>query len=78
MGIKRLWQVLIIMKDDFCVRCGSENIKIVAKRMDFDLNNPGKISVIQECSVCQECDETYFDEKQIDELSEKINQKNKV
>lgn len=60
------------MKNDFCVRCGSHDIKVVEKHLEFTFPNPGTIEVNQECNECQECGETYFSSKQITELSHKI------
>mgnify|MGYP001571633875 CR=1 FL=1 len=65
------------MKDDFCVRCGSNNIKLVDKKLQFNFPNPGTIVVVQKCNECQECGETYFDKNQITELSSKIEQEKK-
>ena len=63
---------LDLMKKDFCVRCGSHNIKTVEKHLQFTFPNPGTLEVDQKCSECQECGETYFNDKQISELSHKI------
>lgn len=60
------------MEKDLCVKCGSEDIKVKPKEFAFKVNNPGEIKVIQKCNICQECDEAYFDQKQMDELAEKI------
>lgn len=37
------------MKKDYCVRCGSDNIKTVKKHLEFKLPNPGTIKVDQKC-----------------------------
>jgi len=60
------------VKKDYCVRCGSEDIRTVKKLMEFEIPNPGKVSVGQECREYQECSETYMNRKQIHELSEKL------
>lgn len=60
------------MKNDFCVRCGSHEINIVKKHLEFTFPNPGTVEVDQECNECQECGETYFGSKQMIELSNKI------
>lgn len=60
------------MKRDYCVRCGSENIKTVKKKMEFKLPNPGTLKVEQECRECQECSDTYLTKSQIKDLSKKI------
>ena len=60
------------MKKDYCVRCGSEDIRTVKKRMEFEMPNPGKLAVEQECDECHECGETYMNRKQIRELSGKL------
>ena len=65
------------MEKDFCVRCGSHNIKTMAKELRFELKNPGEIIIEQEGDVCQECDETYFSQKQMEEMSEKFNKEKK-
>lgn len=63
------------MKEDFCVRCGSENLKDVEKEIEIPLSNPSKIIVTQECNECQDCGEIYLNKKQIEKLSKKINEK---
>ncbi len=57
---------------DFCVKCGSENIKLQEKEMEIKLSNPGTIHVEQACSVCQDCGDSYMDRKQISEFSKKV------
>jgi YgiT-type zinc finger domain-containing protein len=66
-------EVGINMEKDFCVKCGSENMKTEEKEVVFELKNPGLVEVKQDGKVCQECGEAYFDEKQSDELGEKFN-----
>lgn len=61
-----------LMEKDFCVRCGSHSIKTVEKHLQFTFPNPETIEVEQVCNECQECGETYFDSKQMTELSHKI------
>jgi uncharacterized protein with PIN domain len=63
------------MKDDFCVRCGSNHIEVVEKELEFNFPNPGIVTVFQKCNECQECGEMYFDKKQIAELSHKLDEK---
>ncbi len=63
------------MKKDFCVKCGSDNLIDVKKEIEIPLSNPGSINVLQELNECQECGEIYFNKKQIEELSIKINEK---
>jgi YgiT-type zinc finger domain-containing protein len=65
----------ICMTEDFCVRCGSGNIKTVSKRLQFTFPNPGTVTVTEECNECQECGETYFSEGQMHELSLKLKEK---
>jgi hypothetical protein len=60
------------VKKDYCVRCGSEDIRTVKKLMEFKIQNPGKVSVEQECEECQDCSETYMKKGQISELSGKL------
>ena len=60
------------VKNDYCVRCGSHNIETVEKRMQFNMPNPGMVTVVQRCNECQECGETYFDDNQMSELSKKL------
>lgn len=60
------------MKKDYCVRCGSEDIRTVRKIMEFEMPNPGKIAVEQECEECQDCSETYMKKEQVRELSGKL------
>jgi YgiT-type zinc finger domain-containing protein len=60
------------MKNDFCVKCGSEDLKTHEKELKFDLHNPGIVTIKQECKECQSCGETYFNSKQIHELSIKL------
>lgn len=62
------------MKDDFCVRCGSHDIKTVEKRLEFTFPNPGTLKIEQKCNECQECGETYFNSEQMTELSDKIHE----
>jgi hypothetical protein len=40
--------------------------------MEFEMPNPGKLAVEQECDECHECGETYMNRKQIRELSGKL------
>lgn len=63
------------VEKDYCVRCGSENLKTVKKTLEFKLPNPKTVRIEQECEECQECNDTYLTKKQIKELSEKIKQK---
>ena len=35
----------VIMKDDFCVRCGSNEIKTINKHLQFTFPNPGTVEV---------------------------------
>ena len=60
------------VKKDYCVRCGSDDIRTVKKLMEFEMPNPGKLVVEQACEECQDCSETYMNGKQIHELSEKL------
>jgi hypothetical protein len=40
--------------------------------MEFEMPNPGKIAVEQECEECQDCSETYMKKEQVRELSGKL------
>jgi len=62
------------MEKDFCVKCGSENLKDKVKDIELDLRNPGKITIPQKCNECQECGEIYFKKKQLREFSRKLNE----
>ena len=64
--------MVLEMKNDFCVRCGSHNIKTIEKHLEFTFPNPGTIELDQKCDECQECGETYFSSQQMTELSQKI------
>lgn len=55
-----------------CVKCGSSNVILKKKEMEFKLPNPGSVEVVQECNECQECGETYFDSEQMHELSKSL------
>jgi len=68
-----VWLGVLKVKKDFCVRCGSENLKDVNREIKLPRPNPGTMTVIQECNECQECGEIYFKKRQIEELSRKIN-----
>ena len=57
---------------DFCVKCGSENIKLQEKDIELELPNPGTVHVNQVCSVCQDCGDSYMDRDQISEFSKKV------
>lgn len=59
---------------DFCVKCGSENIRLQEKEMEVKFPNPGTIHVKQACSVCQDCGDSYMDRSQISELSKKVSE----
>lgn len=63
----------ILMKK--CVECGSTDLKNVKKDMELKRNNPGiiKLSKLKQIQ-CQNCGESYFDEKQMTELTRKIDQ----
>lgn len=63
------------MEKDYCVKCGSENIKTVKKSLGFKLSNPRAVRIEQECEECQDCSDTYLTKEQIKELSGKINLK---
>lgn len=56
---------------DFCVKCGSENLKKVDKEVEFKIN-PKIVKIRQRCTECQECGEEYFNEKEMDEMSDKL------
>ena len=60
------------MVKDFCAICGSKDLKMKVRELEFKFPNPGTIVVSQECEECQSCGEKYFDSKQISELSTKI------
>lgn len=60
------------MKNDICIKCGSEDLVIKEKKLEFNLPNPGGITVNQECKECQSCGEIYLNSKEIDDLSVKI------
>jgi uncharacterized protein with PIN domain len=59
---------------DMCTTCGSEDIRVEEKDLEFDLPNPSKIRVRSTCMVCHECGDEYFDRNQISELSKKIDE----
>lgn len=60
------------MRKDFCVKCGSEDLVIHEKEIEFNFPNPGRFAVNQECKECLSCGEIYFNSKQMNELSLKI------
>ncbi len=60
------------MKNDVCIKCGSDDLVVREKELEFNLPNPGRIAVNQECKECQSCGEIYFNSKEMDELSVKI------
>lgn len=60
------------MKKDYCVRCGSEDIRTVRKAMEFEMPNPGRVKVEQECEERNDCSETYMKKEQVRELSGKL------
>jgi YgiT-type zinc finger domain-containing protein len=61
-----------MMKKDYCVMCGSENLKKAKRKIEFKISNPGKIEIEQRCTECQECGDTYYNKKEIKELSDKL------
>ena len=40
------------MKKDYCVICGSENLKKANKELELNLCNPGTIKVVQKGTQC--------------------------
>ncbi len=60
------------MEKDFCVRCGSDKIVTKDAKIVIELPNPGERTFIQSGSVCEDCGDTYFNNEQIKELSQKI------
>ncbi|MBU3896605.1 MAG: YgiT-type zinc finger protein [Nanoarchaeota archaeon] len=58
-----------------CVECGSKDLKTVKKDMELERSNPGTIKISKlEQLQCQNCGESYFDDKQMTELTRKIDQ----
>lgn len=60
------------MSVDSCVICGSREIKPEKKELTLELQNPGRIRILQDCQVCKECGETYYSEEQVTEISRKL------
>ena len=66
------------MKNEICIKCGSKNLKEKEKEFTFTFQNPGSVTVRQQCEECQDCGEAYLDENQTVELAKKVdNQKKK-
>lgn len=56
-----------------CIECGSGNLKTVKKDVELKRSNPGIIRIQgMEQIQCQNCGESYFDDKQMTELTRKI------
>jgi YgiT-type zinc finger domain-containing protein len=56
-----------------CIECGSNNLKTVKKDVELKRDNPGTIKISKlEQIECQNCGESYFDDKQMTTLTRKI------
>jgi YgiT-type zinc finger domain-containing protein len=59
-----------------CIECGNKDLRTVKRDMTFNKKNPSTIKISkQECIECENCGELYFDEKQSDDLTRKIDRK---
>ena len=66
------------MNNEFCVKCGSKNLKMKEKEFTFTFPNPGTVVVKQKCEECQDCGEAYLYERQAIELAKKIDTKKNI
>ena len=64
-------------KLESCIECGSEKLQTKEKEFTFEIKNPGSVKIKQKCLECSNCGKSYFDDKQINQLSEKIIKKTK-
>jgi YgiT-type zinc finger domain-containing protein len=56
-----------------CIECGSTKLVIRKKDFTFEVKNPGTIKIKN--LECCNCGESYFDDKEVTEISRKINRK---
>ena len=62
-----------------CIECGSGDLKIVRKDVELKRFNPGRVTIQDTEQIeCQNCGESYFDDKQMTSLTRNIDKKLKI